>query len=193
MDQKRKLEYDIVYMNVAKNISTLSYAIRNKVGCIIVSEDGQILSQGFNGTPTGFNNECEIPECIYGENHCAITGKLKRDQLSLKFCNNILSNDSKNKYRCNFLDMKTKPEVLHAESNAISKCAKHRSSTLNSTMYVTLSPCIDCAKLIIQAGIKRLVFSELYRNQDGLELLKKSNILIEQLIYEDDKYKLLKY
>lgn len=192
MDQKRKLEYDIVYMNVAKDISTLSYAIRNKVGCIIVSEDGQILSQGFNGTPSGFNNECEILECTCPNNNCYITSKPKENQLSLSYCRNIQSN--KNNYiQCNFLKLITKPEVLHAESNAISKCAKYNSSTLNSTMYVTLSPCIDCAKLIIQAGIKRLVFSELYRNQDGLELLKKSNIRIEQLIYENNKYDLLEY
>lgn len=190
MNNKRKLEYDIVYMKVAKNISELSYSKRSKVGCIIVSEDGQIVSQGYNGTPTGFDNCCEIPHCscqyVKG---CAVTEKPINEQLNVNYCSTILYGKP-----CQYLTLITKPEVLHAESNAISKCSKYFSSTLNTTMYITLSPCIDCAKLIIQSGIKRVVFDELYRNSDGLELLKKSSIIVEQLIKNDnDEYKLLKY
>ena len=168
MDNKRKLEYDIVYMKVAKAISELSYSKRNKVGCIIVSEDGQIVSQGYNGTI--------------------------KDQFDFNFCTTALKSlDHEKSYPCSYLVMTTKPEVLHAESNAISKCSKYFSSTLNTTMYITLSPCIDCAKMIIQSGIKRIVFDELYKNIDGLELLKKSNIIVEQLINKENKYELIRY
>lgn len=156
MTHERKLQYDIVYMKVAEDIASLSYAKRSKVGCIIVSEDGQIVAQGFNGTPKGYDNCCEY-EDENGELH-------------------------------------TKPEVLHAESNAISKCAKYFSSTLDSTIYITLSPCIDCAKSIIQAGIKRIVFKELYRVTDGLELLKKSNLDVDQLVEDENgNYKLVSF
>lgn len=195
MNNKRKLEYDIVYMKVAKTISELSYSKRNKVGCIIVSEDGQIVSQGYNGTPTGFDNCCENIECTCKYHKgCVYTGKPIKDQLDFNFCTTALKSlDYEKSYPCSYLVMTTKPEVLHAESNAISKCSKYFSSTLNTTMYITLSPCIDCAKMIIQSGIKRIVFDELYRNIDGLELLKKSNIIVEQLINKENKYELIRY
>jgi len=143
MNQERQIQYDKVYMRMAKILSELSYAQRNKVGCIIVSPQGQIISQGYNGTPTGYDNCCEYTD----ENGNLIT----------------------------------KREVLHAESNAISKCAKWLSSTEDATLYVTLSPCFECAKVIIQAGIKRVCYNELYRNTDGLEFLKKNNIQVEQI------------
>ena len=82
---------------------------------------------------------------------------------------------------CDFAKLTTKPEVLHAESNAISKCAKWLSSTENATLYVTLSPCNECAKLIIQAGIKRVVFAEKYRDESGIDLLIKNNIIIDYI------------
>lgn len=143
MNLERKHQYDIAYMKMANDISELSYAKRSKVGCIIVSEEGQVISQGYNGTPSGMDNTCEYT-------------------------------DSEGV-------MHTKPEVLHAESNAISKCAKYHSSTYKGNLYVTLSPCLDCAKLIIQAGIKKVYYKDLYRVQDGLELLKKANVELEQL------------
>lgn len=195
MTEERKLEYDKVYMKIAENIASLSYSIRNKVGCIIVSEEGQLIAQGFNGTPSGYDNCCEIPSCsckyVRG---CAVTEKPIKEQMSVEFCANVLkplghANDKKG-YPCQYLTLTTKPEVLHAESNAISKCAKYYSSTKNSTLYVTLSPCIDCVKSIIQAGIKRVVFKDLYRVTDGLELLKKSNIEVEQLIFNGEEVKI---
>ena len=143
MNAERQIQYDKVCMKMAKTLSELSYAQRNKVGCIIVSPKGQIISQGYNGTPTGYDNCCEYTD----ENG----------------------------------NLATKKEVLHAESNAISKCAKWLSSTEDATLYVTLSPCFECAKVIIQAGIKRVCYNELYRNTEGLEFLKKNNIQVDQI------------
>ena len=166
MNNKRLIEYDIAYMEMAIAISKLSYAERNKVGCIIVSTESQVISQGYNGTPTGMDNCCEITEHVHEINE-----------------NGILHDCSK---------LVTKKEVLHAESNAITKCAKNGyGSTNNGTIYVTLSPCFDCSKLVIQSGIKRVVYKEIYRNTDGLDLLTKAGIICEQLDIE--KKKLIRY
>ena len=110
-----------------------SYCERRQVGALIV-KDKMIISDGYNGTPAGFENVCEDDNGV------------------------------------------TKPYVLHAEANAITKIARSNNSSDGATMYVTASPCIECAKLIIQAGIKRVVYSEKYRLEDGLDLLKRANI-----------------
>ncbi len=115
-----------------------SYCKRRKVGAILV-KDKMIISDGYNGTPTGFENICE---------------------------------DENNN---------TKPYVLHAEANAITKVAKSNNSSENATLYITSSPCIECSKLIIQAGIKRVVFSEKYQFDDGLKLLERAKIEIVQI------------
>ena len=171
MTKERQHQYDIAYMKMAYAISELSYANRNKVGCIIVSKDGQVISQGFNGTPSGYDNCCETLVCNSNSRYDCIkyTGQIQ-DVISFKYCHD-----------CEELKLVTKPEVLHAESNAISKCAKQMSSTDNATLYVTLSPCFDCAKIIIQSGIKRVCYSELYRDDSGLKFLEKNNIKIEQI------------
>ena len=128
-------DLDIVYMNIAGEVSQLSKCSRKKVGAIIV-KDNNILSFGYNGTPSGFCNTCE-------ENN------------------------------------KTKWSVLHAESNAIVKVAKFTNSSSGSTLYCTLSPCRDCSKLIIQAGIVKVVYKEVYEGStEGLDLMKKSGIKI---------------
>ncbi len=125
---------DKVFLNIAKEVSTLSYCVRAKVGCVIV-KNSNVISFGYNGTPSGMDNCCEE----------TIDGKLV-----------------------------SKSEVLHAESNAILKATKMGFSTDGATMYVTLSPCKDCAKLIIQAGIKKVVYSELfYRDNGSVEFLKQ--------------------
>lgn len=115
-----------------------SYCKRRQVGALLV-KDKMIISDGYNGTPSGFENVCE---------------------------------DENNK---------TKPYVLHAEANAISKVAKSNNSSEGATMYVTSSPCMECAKLIIQAGIKRVVFTDNYRLEDGINLLKRANIEVVQV------------
>jgi len=132
----KQLELDHTFLEMAYVFANLSKAKRRKVGCIIV-KDGQVISNGFNGTPSGFDNCCEI--------------------------NN-----------------KTKPEVLHAESNALMKIARSTNSSIGSTMYLTCSPCFECAKLIIQSGITRLVYKEDYRKEDGIDLLRLTDIIIKR-------------
>lgn len=132
---------DKYYIKVAQLCANNSYALKLKVGAVIVKDD-QIISDGFNGTPCGFENRCETKN---------INGELK-----------------------------TLPYVLHAESNAILKCAKYGKSTNGATLYITHSPCIECAKLIIQAGIVRVVYLDVYRTIDGIVILRKSGINVEK-------------
>lgn len=124
------------YLRMAKIWAENSYCTRRKVGAIVV-KDNMIISDGFNGTPSGFPNVCEDD-------------------------NNV-----------------THPYVLHAEANAITKLARSSNNSDGATLYVTASPCIECAKLIIQAGIKRVIYGEGYRLSDGLDLLRKAGIEVE--------------
>ena len=133
----KELKYHKKYLDIAKSISELSYAKRKKVGAIIV-KDTMIISDGYNGTPTGFDNECEDP------------------------------------------DGNTKWFTLHAEANAITKLVRYSGLPVDgSTLYITLSPCKECCKLILQAGIKNVYYSEEYRDSDGIEFLKSVNINTE--------------
>lgn len=171
MNNDRKIQYDIAYMKMAMVMAELSHAIRYKVGCIIVSKDGQLISQGFNGTPSGYDNCCEEVMCECKWTHgCQKNAQPIEDVLNVEYCKD-----------CKFCKLTTKKEVLHAETNAISKCAKWHSSTVDGTLYVTLSPCIDCAKLIIQAGITRLVYLDEYRDVSGIKLLNNVGIKVQQL------------
>lgn len=177
MNKERQLQYDQTYMKMAYSMAELSYAVRNKVGCIIVSKNGQVISQGFNGTPTGYDNCCEDAHCSCQYVHgCAVTAKPIETQMSVDYCSTIFYGKP-----CQYLTLTTKKEVLHAESNAISKCAKWISSTEGATLYVTLSPCLDCAKIIIQAGIKRVCYNEEYRDKSGILFLKKNGIKVEKI------------
>ena len=123
------------FMDTAERFSALSTAERLKVGAIIV-KDGRIISIGYNGMPSGWDNVCEDD------------------------------------------DFKTKPEVIHAEANAIAKLASSHESGCNAYMYVTHAPCIECAKLISTSGISRVYYKTKYRNEDGLEFLRKCNVEI---------------
>lgn len=160
MNTRRKIEYDITYLNMAEELSKLSYDHETKVGCLILSKNGQIISHGYNGTPTGFDNECK--DIICTADKCNCTDKCYA-----------------NCHDCADVIIKTKSEVLHAESNAIAKCAKYVSSTDGATVYVTLSPCKDCAKLIIQAGISRVVYRKQYKDLSGVNLLKQAGIKVD--------------
>ena len=133
---------------MAKTWAGLSKARRKKVGCLIV-KDGAIISDGYNGTPKGFDNNCETLSDASPYQDCG------------DHCNNQYI---------------TKPEVLHAETNAITKLAKSTQSSDGATIYITISPCLDCAKLIIQAGIKRIVYGTLYRDMEGVNLLSEADI-----------------
>lgn len=135
------------YMQTAKNFAECSTAKRLHVGAIVVKDD-RIISIGYNGMPSGWDNNCE-------------------DELW-----NVHNGD---------YTLKTKPEVLHAESNAISKLARSSESGEGSTMFVTHSPCLECAKLIYQSGITHVYYREQYRNMDGIQFLKKCKIKITHL------------
>ena len=148
-------------MKTAETFAGLSHARRLHVGCIVVKDD-RIISIGYNGMPAGWDNNCEdeIP-CDNGE--------YKRQQLPK-------SADLWKSY-----NLKTKPEVLHAETNAIAKLARSSDSGLGADIFITHSPCLDCAKLIYQSGIKRVWYGAEYRNSAGPDFLRKSGIQVEQI------------
>lgn len=138
-EKQEKLDYR--YLRMARIWAENSYCKRRQVGALVV-KDKMIISDGYNGTPSGFENLCED-------------------------ANNV-----------------TQPYVLHAEANAITKLARSNNNSDGSTLYVTASPCIECSKLIIQSGIKRVVYGEKYRLEDGINLMKKAGI---EVIYLGDK------
>jgi len=148
-----QLDLDKSYIKMARIWAQLSKANRKKVGCLIV-KDGMIISDGYNGTPKGFDNICETS---------IMPKSISPKDLSAHPPNALI----------------TKQEVLHAESNAITKLAKSTQSSKGGTVYITACPCIDCAKLIIQSDIKRVVYGELYKDDKGINLLKKANIEVE--------------
>ena len=162
-----RIPVEIIYMQIAYQTAKLSYAERRRVGCIIV-KDEQIVSFGYNGTPHGFDNACEETQVRYSEN------STHEDILMEKgyHCEN----------GCCCSKHVTKREVLHAESNAITKLAKSTMTSNNADLYTTTAPCFDCAKLIIQAGIKRVYYSEDYRDMSGVELLEKAGIEVKEVI-----------
>lgn len=141
-DKQKKIDYR--YIRMARIWAENSYCKRRQVGALLV-KDKTIISDGYNGTPSGFPNVCED------------------------------DNDT------------TFPYVLHAEANAIAKVAQSNNSSDGATLYVTASPCIECAKLIIQAGIKRVVYSEKYRLTDGIDLLERAGVKVEFLNEQDYK------
>lgn len=144
-DNKQR-NLDMRYLRMARIWAENSYCQRRKVGALVV-KNKMIISDGYNGTPSGFENQCE-------------------DE------NNV-----------------TKSYVLHAEANAITKLARSNNNSENATLYVTASPCIECSKLIIQAGIKRVVYGEKYRLEDGINLLKKAGIEVIYINPDENEHK----
>ena len=139
---KVETKFDRSYLEMARIWARNSYCQRRQVGALLV-KDRMIISDGYNGTPAGFENVCEDENGV------------------------------------------TKPYVLHAEANAITKVAKSGNSSLGATLYVTASPCLECAKLIIQAGITRVVYSDEYRISDGVDLLRRAGIEVEKIEVEE--------
>jgi len=135
---KKQEKFDQRYLQMARIWAQNSYCQRRQVGALVVKE-GMIISDGYNGTPSGFENVCEDDNGL------------------------------------------TKPYVLHAEANAITKLARSSNNSDGATIYITASPCIECAKLIIQAGIRRVVYGEKYRLTDGVELLERAGIEVVYL------------
>jgi len=157
-----KEKYLGAYMKTARVFAELSSAKRKHVGAVVVKDD-RIISIGYNGMPSGWTNECE--DKIYCDD-----GDYKEQQLPKT------SNLPWKKYK-----LKTKPEVLHAESNAIAKLAKSTESGDGASMFITCAPCIDCAKMIFQSGIKEVFYGEEYRNDDGIRFLNKCGITVKQI------------
>jgi dCMP deaminase len=149
------------YMKTAETFAGLSSARRLHVGAIIVKDD-RIISIGYNGMPSGWDNNCE--DEIFCDD-----GEYSR-QLYPKDANQWM------KY-----NLKTKPEVLHAETNAIAKLAKSTESGLNATLFVTHAPCLDCAKLVYQSGINSVYYRNSYRNNDGIDFLEKAGVQVNQI------------
>ena len=172
-----RIPIDKIYMQIAYQTAKLSYAERRKVGCIIV-KDEQIVSFGYNGTPHGFENECESIETITIEASYKETPDVVLDLEADGF---ICKGDC-----CTKKVYTTKREVLHAESNAITKLAKSTMTSNGADLYTTTAPCFDCSKLIIQAGIKRVFFSEDYRDMSGIELLEKAGIEVNEVVCWND-------
>ncbi len=141
--EQKQYQIDVRYIKMAQIWATNSYCVRRQVGALLV-KDMMIISDGFNGTPAGFENVCE-------------------DEAG-----------------------KTKAYVLHAEANAITKVAKSNNSSIGATLYVTSAPCIECSKLIIQSGIRRVVFLDDYHCTDGLDLLKRVGIEVVQIHLSQD-------
>lgn len=163
-----KIPTEIIYMQVAYQFAKLSYAERRKVGCVIV-KDKQVISFGYNGTPHGFDNECECHVKMDPEAGAWLDIETIEEEWPLE--------NTEGRYK-----LTTKREVLHAESNAIMKVAKSTMSCESADLYTTTCPCFDCAKLIIQAGIKKVYYTEDYRDMSGVELLKTAGIDVEQVI-----------
>jgi dCMP deaminase len=138
MDKEKQQRYDRIYLAMATQWASLSHCLRKQVGALIV-KDGMIISDGYNGTPSGFDNCCE-------------------DQNGNTFW-----------------------YVLHAEANAILKVSKSTNSAQGATLYLTLSPCRECAKLVLQAGIKRVVFCDKYKDDSGINFLERAGVDVEQI------------
>lgn len=174
MDLEKQNKIDNLYLRMAFIWSENSYAVRRKVGCLIV-KDNSIISDGYNGTPSGFPNVCESVVCTSKWQHGCIIDAMPIDEvLSHPKCIERCKN-------CKYAKLTTYNYVLHAEANAITKLSKSNNSSEGATIYVTDEPCIECSKLIIQAGIKRVVYAREYRIHDGIELLNKAGIEVQQI------------
>jgi dCMP deaminase len=152
---KQKLKQ--AYMKTAETFAELSHARRLHVGAIVAKDD-RIISIGYNGMPAGWDNNCEY-EVTEFQTEYGVGSKL-----------------------VNTGELKTRPEVLHAETNAIAKLAKSNESGLGATMFITHAPCLDCAKLIYQSGISSVLYRNTYRDTSGITFLEKSGVTVEQLI-----------
>lgn len=172
-----KQKYVDLYMDWAKRASELSHAVRLHVGAVIVKDD-TVISYGYNGMPAGWDNDCEDRDYMTDAG-----GWLNPDEIEERWPfteSQLVSNDNEcfeitRRYR-----LKTKPEVLHAESNAIAKLAKSTNSGKDADIFITHSPCMECAKLIYQSGIRRVYYNEDYRDDAGIQFLRRSGIEVKK-------------
>jgi dCMP deaminase len=175
MDGNRmKKKFIDLYMDWAERTAKLSHAKRLQVGAVIVKDD-TVISYGYNGMPAGWDNDCENKEW------CSAGGWLSAEEIieGWPYEGTYLDadgNEMQGRYR-----LKTKPEVLHAESNSIAKLAKSTNSGLGATMFISHAPCMECAKLIYQSGISHVLYRNAYRDTSGVEFLTKSGIEVNKV------------
>jgi dCMP deaminase len=166
------------YMKTAEVFAELSHARRLHVGAIVVKDD-RIISIGYNGMPSGWDNDCEDKEYMGG----GAGGWLDPEEIEERWPFEetiIVANDNESFETEVRYKLRTKSEVLHAETNAIAKLAKSNESGLGATMFITHAPCLDCAKLIYQSGISSVLYRDSYRSTEGVEFLNKSGVKVEQ-------------
>jgi len=170
-----KQKFIDLYMDFAKRVSQMSHARRLQVGAVVVKDD-TVISYGYNGMPAGWDNDCEDKEYM----DRGAGGWLDSDEIEERWPFEEEENGPYYEYSRRYR-LKTKPEVLHAESNAIAKLARGINSGDGADIFITHAPCLDCAKLVYQAGIKRVYFGTAYRDDSGIKFLKKSGIEVKQI------------
>jgi dCMP deaminase len=163
-----------LYMDWANRTSQLSHARRLQVGAVIVKDDS-VISYGYNGMPAGWDNNCEDKEW------CSAGGWLSPEEIEEGWPYEGTYLDADGNEMQGRYCLKTKPEVLHAESNAIAKLARSINSGDGADIFITHAPCLDCAKLVYQAGIKRVYFGTAYRDDSGVKFLEKSGVEVNQI------------
>jgi dCMP deaminase len=174
-----KQKFKKLYMDWADRTAQLSHAIRRQVGSVIVKDDC-VISYGYNGMPSGWDNNCEDKDYM----DQGAGGWLDPEEIYERWPFEetvVVANDNESFETTRRYRLKTKPEVLHAESNSIAKLARSSQSGRDADIFITTAPCLDCAKLIYQAGISNVYYRDSYRNMDGVDFLEKSGINVEKL------------
>lgn len=170
-----KPKFQQLYRNIAREVSKMSHARRLQVGAVIVKDD-RVISMGYNGMPAGWDNDCE------DRDYMSVDAGAWLDPVEVMerwpFQEDGTAFQIQRRYA-----LKTKPEVLHAESNAIAKLAKSNDSGLGADIFITHAPCMECSKLIFQSGISRVFYSQNYRDDSGIKFLKQSGV---EVIKHDD-------
>jgi dCMP deaminase len=169
-----KPKFQKLYNNIAHEVAKMSHARRLQVGAVIVKDD-RVISMGYNGMPAGWENDCETKEYM----DRGAGGWLNPDEIEERWPFEetvVVANDNESFETTMRYRLKTRPEVLHAESNAVSKLAKSNDSGDGADIFVTHAPCIECAKLIYQSGIRRVYFNENYRDDSGIKFLRQSGV-----------------
>lgn len=175
-----KQKFIQAYMDVAKTFAELSHARRLHVGAIVVKDD-RIISIGYNGMPAGWDNNCENKEYMSSD----AGGWLSPEEIYQQWPFEetvVVANDNESFETAMRYRLKTKPEVLHAETNAIAKLAKSTESGDGADLFVTHAPCIECAKLIYQSGIRRVFYGKEYRDDSGVKFLEKSGVTVNKTV-----------
>jgi dCMP deaminase len=169
-----KPKFQKLYNNIAHEVAKMSHARRLQVGAVIVKDD-RVISMGYNGMPAGWENNCENKEYMSSD----AGGWLSPEEIYQQWPFEetvVVANDNESFETTMRYRLKTKPEVLHAESNAIAKLAKSNDSGLGAELFVTHAPCMECSKLIFQSGIGRVYYSADYRDDSGIKFLKQSGV-----------------